>query len=367
VGRDEDSWGAALKPHLGYFEAEDIKGKVAELSTKLRRRTRELAKERKRLASLERRRSPFLAESRSKAMGEVVSLAERVARFDTPVLITGETGVGKEVVARHMHSISPMAGGPFLAVNCGALPETLLESELFGHKKGSFTGAVADRVGLFEQASGGTIFLDEIGDISPAMQLKILRVIQEREIMRVGESRPRKVDARLIAATHRDLDETVATGAFREDLLYRLRVVEIEVPPLRERAEDIVPLARHLVDRLAKRLGLQGLHLDSTVIDHLLRYHWPGNVRELDNAIERAAILGREAKILPENLPPVVLRGGSALAFGPGAATRSLASMEMEYIDTVLETTGGNRTRAAKILGISPTTLWRKLKNRARE
>jgi transcriptional regulator with PAS, ATPase and Fis domain len=295
-------------------------------------------------------------------MEEVVSLAERVARFDSSVLVTGETGVGKEVLARHMHSVSPRARGPLLAVNCGALPETLLESELFGHKKGSFTGAVADRTGLFEQAAGGVIFLDEIGDISPAMQLKILRVLQEREIMRVGESRPRKVDTRVVAATNRDLDEAVASGRFRDDLLYRLRVVEIEVPPLRERVEDILPLARHIVERLSKRLGLPGLHLDSTVVDVLLSYPWPGNVRELENAIERAAILSKEGRVVPENLPPVVVHGGSPGTFTTGPISRTLAQVEMEYIHAVLKATGGNRTRAAGILGIGLTTLWRKLK-----
>ena len=234
---------------------------------------------------------PFLAVVRSKAFQNVLDMADRVARFDSSVLIRGETGVGKEVVARYIHAASNRSKSLMLSINCGALPETLLESELFGHKAGSFTGAIRDRVGLFEQAARGTILLDEIGDISPATQVKLLRVLQEREILRIGENIPRKVDIRIIAATNRNLDQAVSDGRFRVDLLYRLRVIEIEVPPLRERPEDILPLTRYFAEKLSKRLNLAHLRFDTACFDFFQSYAWPGNVRELQNAIERAAVL----------------------------------------------------------------------------
>ena len=282
---------------------------------------------------------PFFAEVKSAAYRRIMQLASRVAQFDSSVLITGETGVGKEVVARYIHRHSHRSKGPFVVVNCGALPETLLESELFGHKAGSFTGATRDRIGLVEQANHGTIFLDEIGDISQNTQLKILRVLQEKEITRVGEGEPLKIDVRVIAATNRDLPKAVAEEKFREDLLFRLRVIEIEVPPLRERTEDILPLARYLIDRLAKKLDIPKLRIDATSVDYIQAYHWPGNVRELDNALERASVLSQDGIVLPENLP-----------------------VEQDHIRAVLKLTGGNRSKAAKALGISTSTLWRKLK-----
>ena len=246
-------------------------------------------------------------EVRSREFQRVVELAERVAKFDSSVLITGETGVGKEVVARHIHGLSPRSDAPFVAVNCGALPETLLESTLFGHKAGAFTGATKDRPGLFEEAEKGTIFLDEIGDTTPAMQLKLLRVLQEREIMRVGETRPTKVDVRVISATNRDLQQAVRENNFREDLYYRLRVVEIQVPPLRDRKDDILPLARHFVKKCAAQMGLPDLRLDATSLDCLLEYSWPGNVRELENAVEHAAVFCQDSVILPKHFPAHIL------------------------------------------------------------
>ena len=210
-----------------------------------------------------------MVEVHSESFRRVLDLAGRAAPFDSSILITGETGVGKEVLARHIHKASARAAHQMLSVNCAALPESLLESELFGHKAGAFTGAIEDRAGLFEQARNGTLFLDEIGDISAAMQTKLLRVLQEHEIMRVGESRPRKIDVRVIAATNRDLDEAVRSGRFREDLLYRLRVIEIHVPPLRDRREDILPLARHFVEKFSRDLKLPGLRLDATCVDTL--------------------------------------------------------------------------------------------------
>ncbi len=361
-GRDLESWGDEIKPHLKYFEAEDIKGSVEKLTLELRKKTEELSRHQERLAILDIRSQPFFAKVRSKSMQLILDLAQRVAKFDTSVLITGETGVGKEVLAHFIHNISHRSKGNFVAINCGALPETLLESELFGHKAGAFTGAIQNRIGLFEQAAKGTVFLDEIGDISPAMQLKILRVLQEKEIMRVGESKPRKVDTRVLAATNRNLEKEVADGNFREDLLYRLRVIEIEVPPLRGRKEDILPLARYFVNQLAKKLELPGLHLDATCVDYLQNYFWPGNVRELENAIERAAVLSPDGAIRSEYLPAQILEGVSAGRASVNPLTHTLEEVEREHIQAVLKSTNGNRTHAAKVLGISLSTLWRKLK-----
>ena len=332
------------------------------LTQELRRKTRELNEQRKLLGLADADPRPFLAEVRSERYRRVLDLATRVAPFDSSVLITGETGTGKEVLARFIHRRSQRATGPFVAVNCGALPETLLESELFGHKAGSFTGASQDRVGLFEQAERGTVFLDEIGDITPATQVKILRVLQEREILRVGESRPRQIDVRVIAATNRDLEEAMRQGRFREDLYYRLRVIEIEIPPLRERPEDILPLARYFVRQFAGRLKRPGLRLDATCVDYLQHHAWPGNVRELENTIERAAVLCPEGVILPEHLPLHLMHAALVMPDAAGPRASSLADLASRRIEAVLRQTGGNRAQAARILGISPVTLWRRLK-----
>ena len=361
VGRDAASWGDELKPHLSYYQAEDIQGKVQKLTRELKEKTRELVRQRRQIDRLAGRADPVFFEVRSRAFQVVVEMAARVARFDTSVLVRGETGSGKEVLARYIHRHSPRASGPFVAINCNALPETLLESELFGHKAGSFTSAVSDRVGLFEEAAGGTLFLDEIGDISPAMQAKLLRVLQEREIVRVGENRPRKVNVRVISATNRNLEQALRDGHFREDFYYRLRVVEIELPPLRERKEDILSLARHFVVQFSRRLSIPNLRLHSGCLDPLVAYSWPGNVRELENVIERAAVFSRDGLILPEHLPHGILRAASVRPADP--TTRTLAQIEREHINAVLEKLHGNRTRAARALGISQTTLWRKLKS----
>jgi transcriptional regulator with PAS, ATPase and Fis domain len=240
------------------------------------------------------------------------------------------------------------------------LPETLLDSELFGHKAGAFTGAVSDHPGLFEAASGGTLFLDEIGDISHATQVKLLRVLQEREIRRVGESRNRPINVRVLAATNRDLAAGMASGKFREDLYYRLRVVEVAIPPLRERREDILPLARFFVERFRSKLNLPSLRLSPEALGFLTRYPWPGNVRELENAIEHAAILSRDGRLTPDLFPAGIVHRTA----GPrrSAGKRSLDEMAREHIEDVLRQTGGNRRQAAAILGISTVTLWRKLK-----
>jgi two-component system response regulator HydG len=306
--------------------------------------------------------TPYFSEGRSDAFFTVLDLADRVAKFDSSVLITGETGVGKEVLARHIHDSSHRTQRPFVAIDCGAIPETLLEAEMFGYRAGSFTGAVHDRVGLFEEASGSTVFLDEVGDIGLAVQAKLLRVIQEREITRIGENRSRAVDVRLIAATNKSLEEEVTQGRFRSDLLYRLKVIEIHIPPLRERPEDILPLSRHIVIKLAKRLKLPRLRLDASCIDFLQSYPWPGNVREMENSLERAAVLSQDGVIRPESLPPHIVDEASSRVRQRGRLNRTLEEIEREHIMTVLLANGNNRTRTAEVLGISPVTLWRRLK-----
>jgi transcriptional regulator with PAS, ATPase and Fis domain len=362
VGKDRESWGPEIEVHLPYFQTADIHPKIVELTESLKRQGRELERHKRKLIELGARVANGIAEFRSKSYQQVLDLAERVARFDSSVLITGESGVGKEVVARFIHDRSERADEQFVAINCGALPESLLESELFGHKAGSFTDAVRDRKGLFEQASRGTLFLDEIGEVSAALQVKLLRVLQEREVRRVGENTPRPIDVRIMAASKQNLETAVSEGRFRDDLYYRLRVVEICVPPLRKRPEDILPLARFVVRRLSRRLGIPNLTLDAACLDILQRYPWPGNVRELENALERAAVMSEDARIRPAGLPPDVINLSAVDATTADSPTRTLKEVETRHIRTVLEYTGNNRTRAAKILGIGDTTLWRKLK-----
>jgi two-component system, NtrC family, response regulator HydG len=365
-GRDLASWGKEIEPHLTFFRTDDVKGKVERLTRELKTKSRELAKERRKISLLQHSSPHFLVEVHSQSFRKVLELANRVAPYDSSVLVTGETGTGKEVLARYIHHRSRRSANQFLAVNCAALPDNLLESELFGHKAGSFTGAIADHKGLFEEASKGTILLDEIGDISAAMQLKILRVLQEKEIKRVGENRSRKADVRVIAATNRDLERAVEEGTFREDLFYRLRVIEISVPPLRERREDILHLARYFVQQMSGKLKIKNLRLDATCIDYLQEYRWPGNVRELENAIERAAVLSSDDVILPEYLPHNIVHAHLDHGGAWDPLTSSLAEVEQRHILAVLEGAGGNRTKAAGILGISQATLWRKLRSMER-
>ncbi|MCX7798768.1 MAG: sigma-54 dependent transcriptional regulator [Fimbriimonadales bacterium] len=252
------------------------------------------------------RRPAFLAES--PAMRAILEEIETVADSRATVLVTGESGVGKEVVAKTIHALSGRSDKPFVAVSCAALPETLLESELFGYEKGAFTGAQSGKPGRFELADGGTLFLDEIGDVPPAIQVKLLRVLQEREFERLGANRPTKVDVRLVAATNRDLREAVEQGSFRLDLLYRLQVVEICLPPLRERKEDILPLARHFMEKCARDNGRHPLEIPAETERLLLAYRWPGNVRELENVIERAVVLAKrdQTQLIPQLLPPAL-------------------------------------------------------------
>jgi len=296
-------------------------------------------------------------------MKRTLDLARRVAQVDSTVLITGESGSGKERIARFIHDESARAAGPFVAINCGAVPESLLESELFGHTKGSFTGASQDRAGLFEAANGGTLLLDEIGEVPPPMQVKLLRVLQEREVRRVGENRQRPINVRVLGATNRDLLAEVHAARFRQDLYYRLRVVEIVVPPLRERRDDVLPLARHFLKTSAERLGRAPANLTPEAAQQLLKYPWPGNVRELENAIERAVVLTSGTRIGVEDLPPEV---GLALpALTSTGDVRTLAEVERDYIAAAVRSVGGNRAKAAAKLGIGTATLYRKLKEGA--
>jgi len=296
------------------------------------------------------------------SMLSVYKTVAHVAPTTATVLIVGESGTGKELVARAIHAKSPRASKPFVAINCGALPESILESELFGHERGSFTGASATKRGLFEEAKGGTLFLDEIGEIGPKMQVQLLRVLQEGEIRRVGAAETIKVDARVVAATNRDLKGEVAAGRFREDLFFRLQVVTVHVPPLRERRGDIPLLIRHFVARHAERLARPAPRVAPEVFEMLGSYDFPGNVRELAHLIERAMLLAREGVITGGDLPPEVTRAwtaqGSTGSMGSLAEDwPTLAVLERRYIDRVLSRTGGNKTRAAEVLGIDRRTL----------
>jgi two-component system response regulator HydG len=298
----------------------------------------------------------------SRAWRDAIRLAETVADSASTVLVTGESGTGKEVVARYLHDRSSRAAGPFLSVNCGALPESLLESELFGHVRGSFTGAVKDRQGLFAAAEGGTFFLDEIGETTPATQVKLLRVLQQREVIPVGASEAVPVDARLVAATNRDLEDEVKRGRFRGDLYYRLNVIAVHLPPLRERPGDVALLADAFLARAATRGGAALKGLAPAARDAMMAYAWPGNVRELENAVERAVLLTPGPVIGAEALPErVTARKAEPLVSERAPASPTLEAIERAYIGWVLRNEGGNKSRAAEVLGIDPSTLYRKL------
>jgi DNA-binding NtrC family response regulator len=296
---------------------------------------------------------------RSPQMLQVYKTVARVAESRSTILIAGESGTGKELVARAIHFNSPRSSKPYVAVDCGSLAETLLESELFGHVRGAFTGAVTNKKGLFEEADNGTCFLDEVGDISLAMQAKLLRVIQEHEIKRVGGTETTKIDVRIIAATNKNLEELVAEKKFREDLFYRLNVVSIHLPPLRERLDDIPFLADHFLRKYAAENEKPVSRISAEVLDLLLRYQWPGNVRELENVIERAVTLSPHSLILPEDLPRRLRVEPSEISATSLPSQVSLTELEKIYIKKVLEETGGNKKRAADILGIDRRTLYR--------
>ncbi len=308
----------------------------------------------------------------SPAIVALRGLVERVAGSDASVLIRGETGTGKELVARALHARSARRDGPFVAINCAAMPEALLESELFGHVKGAFSGAVEARVGLFQRASGGTLFLDEIGDMSLPLQAKLLRVLQERRARPVGGSEERPFDVRVVAATHRDLGEAVEQGRFRADLLFRLDVIGMELPPLRARGRDVLALARRFVDEQAARSGKHVTGLSAEAAERLLAYPWPGNARELQNCIERAVALTEHEQVQVEDLPgpvraaaPAPPRAADPLAtLAPGddpTALPTLEEMERRYVHHVLDLAHGNKTLAARVLGLDRKSLYRKL------
>jgi two-component system response regulator HydG len=299
---------------------------------------------------------------KSRRFVEVTALAEQVAPTESTVLIQGESGTGKEVIARYIHELSARADAPFHAINCGALPESLLESELFGHVKGAFTGAVRDKQGLFAAARGGTLLLDEIAEMTTSSQVKLLRVLQEREAVPVGGVEPIPVDVRVVAATNKNLEEEIRRGAFRSDLFYRLNVIALHLPALRDRREDIPLLAEAFLQRFAEERGPVTPGISPDALDAIMAYDWPGNVRELENALEHAAILARGQVIGPEALPErITARKSEPLVGERVHQNPTLDHIERAYIVWVLQNEGGNKTRAAQVLGIDPSTLYRKL------
>jgi transcriptional regulator with PAS, ATPase and Fis domain len=366
LARTLEEWGDTRAAELRFYRAENLK---EWLEPSLHQITENL-KETERKLHLKQRvltrvvpdvEDPLGMIVRSPAMRRVIDLARRIAKVDSTTLITGESGTGKELIAHLVHDESARAPGPFIAVNCGAITESLLESELFGHARGAFTGAAYERAGLFEAANGGTLLLDEIGDVSPGMQVKLLRVLQEREIRRVGENKSRPVNVRVMAATNRELAADIVEGRFRKDLYYRLNVVQVHIPALRDRREDILPLARVLLADAAERLKRPVTGLSPRAADQLLRYAWPGNVRELENAMERAVALGRANLIELEDLPEEVRQAVPTPSLS--GSVRALDEIERDYILAVLDRNGGSRTRTAEQLNIGSATLSRKLKS----
>jgi len=371
VGRDADNWGAEIDSIRSDFQAADLGHEVERLRAAVGARLKEverrerLLERRERELNLLRERINRHAAARqfvagSPAMQEVLELAGRVAPLDTTVLVYGESGTGKEFIVRLIHDQSPRASGPFVSINCAALTETLLESELFGHVRGAFTGAVRDKAGLFEVARDGTLFLDEVGEVAPTVQAKLLRALQEREIRRVGAERSIKVNTRVVAATNRDLRAAADAGTFREDLYFRLGAFIITVPPLRDRREDIPPLVHAFLVRAAGRMKKDVRAVSAEAMSALMNYRWPGNVRELEHAVERAVILANGPSIRVRDLPPEVTQ---KTRVRPGDDTLDLQQQERVSIERALERFGGNRRKAAEALNISTVTLWRKMKH----
>jgi len=309
-----------------------------------------------------RLRMPSNLVGRSTGMREVATLMQQVSRSDLTVLIRGESGTGKELVARGVHAASERGDGPFVSVNCGALPEQLVESELFGHVRGAFTGAIHDRRGRFELANGGTLFLDEIGDLPPPMQVRLLRVLQEGEIQRVGDERTRRVDVRVIAATHTDLETAINAGRFREDLFYRLNVFPIFVPPLRERRTDITLLLDHFIEKHARAQRRTVSRISTPAIDMLCAYHWPGNVRELENCVERAVVLAHDGVIRDHHLPPTLQTGASSGTTKQGSLESMMMAYEREILIEAMKDARGNMSAAARALEATPRIVAYKLR-----
>jgi DNA-binding NtrC family response regulator len=370
VGKDAESWGDQLEALRADFQSGSLGREVERLRDVVHRRLQDvdrrerLVAKRERELNLLRERVARHAASKqfiagSGAMQDVLELAARVAPLDTTVLIYGESGTGKEFIVRMIHDQSLRASGPFVSINCAALTETLLESELFGHVRGAFTGAVRDKAGLFEVATDGTLFLDEIGEVAPTVQAKLLRALQEREIRRVGAERTIKVNARVVAATNRDLRAAVAASTFREDLYFRLGAFVITVPPLRDRREDIPHLVHDFVRRAASRVKKDVQAVSADAMTALMNYSWPGNVRELEHAIERAVIVARGETIRPRELPPEISQKARQRVSDDSL---DLQEQERAMIERALERFRGNRKEAAEALKISTVTLWRKMK-----
>ncbi len=345
----EGAYDYLVKP----FDPEELSKVVAKACEKVT-----LAKENTALKEKLAKAGPTIVTGSSPGMKKVMELAEMVAPTDTSVLIRGESGTGKELVARLIHMRSGRSFGPMVAVNCGALQENILESELFGHEKGAFTGAVNRRKGKIELADGGTLFLDEIGDITPKVQVELLRALEDRKITRLGGGQEIPVDFRLVCATNKDLEKAVEAGTFRDDLFFRINVFTITIPPLRERPEDILPIAEHFLQRYAGAMGRRVTGFSREVRDFFLRYPWPGNVRELANAIERALVVCRDQEIQLEHLP--LVKGGSHNEEDDDS--QSLSSLEEKHIRRVLKQSGFNVTQAAKTLGIDRVTLYNKMR-----
>jgi DNA-binding NtrC family response regulator len=301
---------------------------------------------------------------KNKKMQEIFSLIEKVAPSNSTVIIYGGSGTGKELVAKAIHYNSPRTEQPFIPFNCGAIPETLVESDLFGHTKGAFTGAVQSKKGLFEEANGGTLFLDEISTIRPSVQVKLLRVLQEREVMRIGSTERIKINVRLIAATNENLETSMKDGKFREDFFYRLHVFPIFLPDLKDRKEDIPLLAFHFLDQYVKETKKQVKGISKEAMDILLQYDWPGNVRELENVIERGVIMTDQEYLTPHDLPRNLIEGFSILIKKGVKERKSLEDMKIEFITEILNETGGNKRIAAEILQVNPRTLYRFEKKR---
>lgn len=358
AGEPEEDWDESTRRSFAGVSERCLEGELARVRDALRTTEAKLKVRRSELTRLQIEEEHPGVIARSPGMRRAFDLACRVARVDSTVLLTGESGVGKEVLARVIHERSGRSGGPFVAINGAALPEDLLESELFGHARGAFSGAASDRPGLFEAANGGTLLLDEIGEVPLGLQAKLLRALQEREVRRVGENRNRKIDVRIVAATNRDLARDVETGHFRKDLYFRLRVIEIPIPPLRERPEDVLPLAKALLVDAARRTGAKLSGFTPEAARLLLRHPWPGNVRELANAVERAVVLADGARVDAQDLPDDIARP----ARGSGASGDTLADVEKAHVLAILGEEKGHRDKAAKRLGIGVATLYRKLK-----
>ncbi len=345
----EGAYDYLVKP----FDPEELSKVVAKACEKAN-----LTKENTALKEKLAQSGPTIVTGSSLGMKKVMELAEMVAPTNTSVLIRGESGTGKELVARRIHMLSERSFGPMVAVNCGALQESILESELFGHEKGAFTGAINRRKGKLELADGGTLFLDEIGDISPKVQVELLRALEDRKITRLGGSQEIPVDFRLVCATNKDLEKAVEDGTFRDDLFFRINVFDITIPPLRERPEDILPIAQHFLERYAGAMGRRVTGFSREVREFFLRYPWPGNVRELANAIERALVVCRDSEIGMEHLPLIK----STARDHEDEDGQSLCALEERHIKNVLKQSGFNVTQAAKTLGIDRVTLYNKMR-----